>query len=128
MQAYAVSKTLAEQAALQYGKEDGGLDVVTINPVFVVGSAITPNVPFTVDFTLSLLTGNTQCIESLKGIEIIYGAVSLVHVEDVSSAHIFLMENPSAHGRYICSAINIFVPQLAHYLSLRYPEYNVTAQ
>jgi len=36
--AYPVSKTLAERAALQYGNEQG-LDVVTINPVVVAGSA-----------------------------------------------------------------------------------------
>nr|ADE77658.1 unknown [Picea sitchensis] len=126
--AYGVAKTLAEQAALQYGKDDAGLDVVTINPVLVVGSAITPNVPYTVGLTLSLLTGNDQSIEALKWIQKIYGAVSLVHVDDVSSAQIFLMENPSAYGRYICSAINISVPQLAHYLSKRYPQYNVTTQ
>lgn len=124
--AYTVAKTLAEQAALQYGKEDSGLDVVTINPVLVVGSAITPNVPLTVDFvTLPFLTGNNQSIEALKTVQRIYGALWLVHAEDVSSAQIFLMEKPSAEGRYICCPINISVPQLAHFLSKRYPQYNV---
>eukprot|EP00253_Pinus_taeda_P024957 PITA_24957 len=115
--AYRVAKTLAEQAALQYGKEDPGLDVVSINPVLVSGSAITHIVPYTVEMTLSLLTGNNQTI---------YGHLSLVHVDDVCSAHIFLMENPSAEGRHICSAVNISVPQIADYLSKRYPQYNVT--
>jgi anthocyanidin reductase len=125
---YAVAKTLAEQAALQYGKEYPGLDVVTINPVLVGGPAITPNVPFSVEVILSLLTGNRQGIETLKGIQMKYGAVRLVHVEDVARAHIFLMENPSAQGRYICCPINTSVPQLADYLSKRYPQYNVTTQ
>jgi anthocyanidin reductase len=122
--AYAVAKTLAEQAAQQYGKECG-LDVVTINPVLVGGPAITPNVPFSVELTLSLLTGNQQGIETLKGIQIKYGTLAFVHVDDVSNAHIFLMENLSAEGRYICCRINITVPQLANYLSKRYPQYNV---
>jgi len=125
---YAIAKTLAEQAALQYGKEDPGLDVVTINPVLVGGPAITPKVPLSVELILSLLTGNQQGIETLKGIQMTYGAVRLVHVDDVCSAHIFLMENPSAHGRHICSPINTSVPQLADYLSKRYPQYNVTTQ
>eukprot|EP00253_Pinus_taeda_P022596 PITA_22596 len=124
--AYGVAKTLAEQAALQYGKEDAGLDVVSINPVLVLGSAITPIVPYTIEITLSLLTGNNQNVEALKGIQTTYGHISLVHVDDVCSAHIFLMENPSAEGRYICSAINMSVPQLADYLSKRYQQYNVT--
>eukprot|EP00253_Pinus_taeda_P025129 PITA_25129 len=124
--AYAVAKTLAEQAALQYGKEDPGLDVVSINPVLVSGSAITHIVPYTVEMTLSLLTGNNQIVETLKVTQTIYGHISMVHVHDVCSAHIFLMENPSAEGRYICSAINMSVPQLADYSSKRYPQYNVT--
>eukprot|EP00253_Pinus_taeda_P025093 PITA_25093 len=124
--AYRVAKTLAEQAALQYGKEDPGLDVVSINPVLVSGSAITHIVPYTVEMTLSLLTGNNQIVEALKEIQTIYGHISLVHVDDVCSAHIFLMENPSAEGRHICSAVNISVPQIADYLSKRYPQYNVT--
>ena len=129
MQAYAVAKTLAEQEALQYGK-DAGLDVVTINPVLVVGSSITPNVPYTVEIGTSLLTGNKQRIEALKAMQTIYGVVSLVHVDDVSNAQIFLMEkeNPSAGGRYICSAITISVTQLENYLSKRYPQYNVNTQ
>jgi len=120
---YLVSKTLAEQAALQYGKEHE-LDVVTINPVLVVGSASTPNVPISVQIALSPLTGDPQM---LKGLQMLSNAFSLVHVDDLSSAHIFLMENPAAQGRYICSAINIPVPQFAHYLSIRYPQYNVPA-
>ena len=118
---------LAEQATVQYGK-DAGLDVVTINPVFVSGSAITPNIPYTVEITLSLLTGDQQNIEVLKGIQSIRGAISFVHVDDVSSAQIFLMENPSAYGRYICSVASITVPQLARFLSKRYPQYNVPTQ
>lgn len=49
-------------------------------------------------------------------------------MDDLCSAHIFLMENPSANGRYICCAINTSVPHLAHYLSKRYPQYNVPIQ
>lgn len=53
---YAVSKILAEQAAFQYGKEYD-LDVVSIIPVITVGASITPDVPFSVQVALSLLTG-----------------------------------------------------------------------
>jgi len=124
---YPVSKTLAEQAALQYGKEHE-LDVVTIIPEAVVGSAITPNVPLSVQLALAPLTGNPEMIKAMKSIQISAGAFGLVHVDDLSNAHIFLMENPAAQGRYICSAVNISIPQLAHYLSKRYPQYTVSAE
>lgn len=128
MQAYPVAKTLAEQAALQHRKENPGLDVVTISPVLVGGPAITPNVPFSVEVTLALLTGHQQNIQLLKALQMTCGAIRLVHVEDVCSAHVFLMENPSAHGRYICCPIITAMPQLADYLYKRYPQYNVTTQ
>lgn len=124
---YLVSKTLAEQAALQYAKAYG-LDVVTIIPVLNVGPSITPSVPSSVELALCLLTGNPHMLPGLKGMQLISGSISLVHVDDVCSAQIFLMENSAAQGRYICSPINTSVPQLAQYLSKRYPQYNVPTQ
>jgi len=121
---YVVSKTLAEQAALQYGKEHD-LDVVTIIPVVIVGSSITPSVPISFHLALAPLTGNPQLGQALKDLEMLSGGIQLVHVDDLCSAHIFLMENPSAEGRYICCTVNTSVPRLAHYLSKRYPQYHV---
>jgi len=125
--AYSASKTLAERAALQYGKEHE-LDVLTIIPVLVVGSSITPTVPISVQLTLSLLTGIPDDLQVLKEQQLSAGSISLVHVDDLCKAHIFLMENLATEGRYICSAINMSVPQLALYLSKRYPQYNVPTQ
>ncbi|ONK55331.1 uncharacterized protein A4U43_UnF4870 [Asparagus officinalis] len=53
------------------------------------------------------------------------GSISFTHVEDVSRAEIFVAENESASGRYICCAINTSLPELAEFLSKRYPQYNV---
>ncbi|KAH9323359.1 hypothetical protein KI387_017998, partial [Taxus chinensis] len=122
--AYPVSKTLAEQAAWEYAKKHG-LDMVTIIPVLVVGPAITPMVPSSIQLALSPLTGNPQFFGGLKGMQIVSGSISLVHVEDVCSAQIFLMENLKAQGRHICCPINTSVPQLVEYLAKRYPHYNV---
>jgi anthocyanidin reductase len=121
---YAVSKNLAERTALQYGKEYD-LDVVTIIPVLVAGSSITPDVPSTVQAALSLLTGIPHQLQKLKVLQMLLGCIPLVHVDDLSSAHVFLMENPSAEGRYICCPINTSLPHLAQYLSKRYPQYSV---
>jgi len=124
---YAVSKMLAEQAALQYGKEQG-LDVVTIIPVLMVGPSILANVPSSVQLALTMLTGNPHTLQAIKGMQFVSGSISIVHVDDVCSAQIFLMDNPAAEGRYICCPINTSVPQLADYLSERYPQYNVPTE
>eukprot|EP01018_Ginkgo_biloba_P011318 Gb_10028 [translate_table: standard] len=122
--AYPVSKTLAEQAALKYAEEHS-LDVVTVIPVLVVGPAVTPTVPSSVELALSLITGDEFKMGALKGMQFVSGSISLVHIDDVCSAQIFLMEKPSAQGRYICSPVNTGIPQLAEFLSKRYPQYKV---
>jgi nucleoside-diphosphate-sugar epimerase len=53
---YYVAKTLAEQAALQYGS-DHGIDVVTIAPSLVAGPFLTPTIPTSVALTLTPITG-----------------------------------------------------------------------
>lgn len=56
------------------------------------------------------------------------GSISITHVEDVCRAHIFLAEKESASGRYICCAANSGVPELAKFLSKRYPNYQVPTE
>jgi nucleoside-diphosphate-sugar epimerase len=58
----------------------------------------------------------------------ISGSISLVHVEDICRAHIFVAENPAASGRYICCAVNTSLVELAQFLSKRYPQYNVPTE
>ncbi|XP_058089149.1 anthocyanidin reductase ((2S)-flavan-3-ol-forming)-like [Magnolia sinica] len=63
MQGYAVSKTLAEKAAWKFAEENS-LDLITIIPGVITGSSITPEVPGSVGFALSLLTANLKSIFS----------------------------------------------------------------
>ncbi|XP_058072925.1 anthocyanidin reductase ((2S)-flavan-3-ol-forming)-like isoform X2 [Magnolia sinica] len=121
---YGVSKTLAEKAAWKFSKENS-IDLITINPGVITGPSLTPEVPGSVSIALSLLTGNEFGINFLKNLQLMSGSISIVHVEDVCRAHIFVAENESASGRYICCAANTRVPDLAKFLSKRYPPYNV---
>lgn len=65
---------------------------------------------------------------ALKGMQMLSGSISITHVEDVCRAHIFVAEKPSAYGRYICCAANTSVPELALFLSKRYPQYKVPTE
>jgi bifunctional dihydroflavonol 4-reductase/flavanone 4-reductase len=56
VQMYYVSKTLAEQAALQYGS-DHGIEVVTIAPSLVAGPSLTATLPASIEEALGLITG-----------------------------------------------------------------------
>ncbi|XP_077243432.1 NAD(P)-binding Rossmann-fold superfamily protein [Tasmannia lanceolata] len=124
---YPASKTLAEQAAWKFAKENK-IDLITVVPVLMAGPSLTPEVPSSICLALSLLTGNEFLINGLKGMQMLSGSISLVHVEDVIRAHIFLAENSSASGRYICCPINTSVTELAKFLSKTYPQYQVPTE
>lgn len=114
---YPISKTLTEQAVLEFSKQYG-LEVVTVVPTFVVGPFICPKLPGSVRTTLALILGN----------EAEYGVIlrtSMVHVDDVARAHIFLFEHPNANGRYICSSHIITLEDLAKFLSAKYQEFQI---
>jgi len=92
---YAESKTLAEKAALEFGKQEG-INVVSIVPPITAGPFITTTIPASVDATLSLITGNPLWYGLLQSIQFIPNTVSLIHVQDICNAHVFLMEHPAA--------------------------------
>lgn len=51
--------------------------------------------------------------------------VPMVHIDDVASSHIFLLEYPEAKGRYICSSVDITIEKMSEFLSSKYPQYQI---
>ncbi|GLJ27295.1 hypothetical protein SUGI_0535740 [Cryptomeria japonica] len=99
---YMTAKTLAEQEALNYGAQYN-LEVITVQPTFVIGPWFTNTHDLTSFQVISGLIGvNDAYYEVVKYIQSVFGSIGIVHIEDVSNAHIFLMEHPSAQGRHVC--------------------------
>ncbi|XP_022154968.1 vestitone reductase-like [Momordica charantia] len=114
---YPISKTLTERAVLEFSQQHG-LEVVTVLPTYVVGPFICPKLPGSIRVTMCLMSGN----------EAEYGLIlksNMVHVDDVVRAHIFLFEHPNASGRYVCSSHIITLEELAKFLSVKYPEFQI---
>lgn len=88
---YMASKTLAEEAAWKFAKEKG-IDMVTINPGFVIGPLLQPTLKSTAEMFLDRINGGASGLPSE-----IY---RFVDVRDVAYAHIQALEIPSASGRY----------------------------
>lgn len=147
-QMYFVSKTLAEQAAWDYAKENN-MDFISIIPTLVVGPFIMPTMPPSLLTALSPITRMCFAISfsplivySLmvyliiihvwsSGNEAHYSIIrqgQFVHLDDLCNAHIYLFENPKAEGRYICSSHNATILELAKMLSEKYPEYNLPTE
>ncbi|XP_068342757.1 cinnamoyl-CoA reductase CAD2-like [Pyrus communis] len=87
---YMISKTLAEEAAWKFAKENG-IDIVTINPGLVTGPLLQPTLNTSVEPVLKLVNGAERFPNT---------TYRWVDVRDVATAHILALENASASGRY----------------------------
>ncbi|KAL8058587.1 hypothetical protein ABFS82_03G027200 [Erythranthe guttata] len=112
---YLLSKTLAEEAACNFAKENG-MDLLVINPGFVIGPLLQPTLNLTSQFFLNFIReGNSS---GMPG-----GILMHVDVRDVASAHVLAFENPSANGRY-CVVANVLYCSLNFFRDL-YPTLNL---
>ncbi|XP_028758805.1 tetraketide alpha-pyrone reductase 1-like [Neltuma alba] len=87
---YALSKTLAEDAAWKFVKENN-IDMVAINPSFVIGPLLRPSLNESSAAILKLING-AQTLPKITG--------GWINVKDVANAHIQALEIPTANGRY----------------------------
>ncbi|KAJ4826231.1 hypothetical protein Tsubulata_032286 [Turnera subulata] len=86
---YPLSKTLAEEAARNFAEENG-LDLVIINPGYVIGPFLQPTLNITVEMILNLVGAQAYPDAYYKSCD----------VRDVADVHIQAFEIPSASGRY----------------------------
>ncbi|XP_065862235.1 putative anthocyanidin reductase isoform X2 [Euphorbia lathyris] len=117
---YVVSKLVTEEAALDYGKQNG-IDVVSVITTTVGGSFLTSSVPASIQVILSPLTGDSKYLSILAAVNSRMGSIALVHIEDICNVHLFLMNHPQAHGRFICSSGSCLITDLLNHLKQHYP-------
>ncbi|KAK9908632.1 hypothetical protein WJX75_000697 [Coccomyxa subellipsoidea] len=114
---YMYSKTQAEKAAWEMAKE-AGLDLIVINPSFVLGPVLT-NQAFSTSIQLMKdFVENTETTMLARQVD----------VRDVARAHVLASEVPEAKGRYIVShESTASTKQLSDILSARFPQYRFPA-
>lgn len=92
LMAYIKSKTLAEKAAWQFMKEDGGhMELVVINPVAIFGPVLGDILPASLEGVIKTIIGG-HVTESPA---FTFGSVD---VRDVAAIHIKAMLHPEANG------------------------------
>ncbi|XP_075635914.1 tetraketide alpha-pyrone reductase 2-like [Castanea sativa] len=111
---YAYAKTLAEKEAWRIAKESG-MDLVVVNPSFVVGPLLTPQPTSTLFMILAIIKGTRGEYPNLT--------IGFVHIDDVIAAHILAMDEKKASGRIICSGSVAHWSQIIEMLRAKYPSY-----
>ncbi|KAI3467097.1 hypothetical protein Pfo_023760 [Paulownia fortunei] len=111
---YAYAKTIAEQEAWKLA-EESGIDLVVVNPSFVVGPLLAPQPTSTLLFILTVIKG-------LRG-EYPNTTIGFVHIDDVVNAHILAMEESKASGRLLCSSSVAHWSEIIEMLRAKYPSY-----
>ncbi|KAL5540164.1 hypothetical protein UlMin_044043 [Ulmus minor] len=112
---YMLSKTLAEEAAWKFAKENG-IDLVTINPGLVIGPLIQPTLNLTVEIFLNETNGAQTFPNSVY---------RYVDVRDVALTHIQAFEVPSASGRYCLVAQVVHISESLDILRQLYPSWSL---
>ncbi|XP_059655517.1 tetraketide alpha-pyrone reductase 2-like [Cornus florida] len=111
---YAYAKTTAEKEAWRVAEENG-MDLVVVNPSFVVGPLLAPEPTSTLLVILNIV----------KGVNGVYPntTVGFVHIDDVVGAHMLAMEESKASGRLICSSSVAHWSEIIEMLRAKYPSY-----
>ncbi|KAF3648583.1 hypothetical protein FXO38_18105 [Capsicum annuum] len=109
---YQLSKTLAEQAAWKFAKENG-IDLVTLHPGLVIGPLLQPTLNFSCEAIVNFIIEGK---EAWSG-----GIYRFVDVRDVANAHILAFEVPSANGRYCLVGVNGYSSSVLKIVQNLYP-------
>lgn len=113
---YYLSKTLAERAAWDFVAENGGPELVALNPAQVFGPPLDGHFGTSADILLPLLRGRYPAVAR-------YG-LPVVDVRDVAKALVLAMVTPTAAGQRIILASDfVWLKDIADYLSEAYPKF-----
>lgn len=129
--AYIRSKTLAEKEVLSYNEiGNGELEVVSLACALVGGDTLLSYFSPTssVAVIISHLTGNLSYYGGSRFLQELLGSIPLVHIDDVCEAHVFCMEKHSLRGRFVCSATDPTIKEMANYYQQNYPQLKISPE
>lgn len=126
-QDYMISKMQSEKEVLKYG-EGGNLEVVTLGFGLIGGDTTLPYPPRSMMLFLTPITEDEAKYNQLRFLEELLGKVPIIHIDDVSEAHIFCLEKDSINGRFLCASDYVSSAEIAQYYKQNYPEFCIKEQ
>ena len=116
---YTRSKTLAERAAWDFlAREGGGLELVTVNPVAVLGPVPVRETSASIEVVRRLLDGRVPACPRIW--------FGVVDVRDVADLHLRVLAAPLAAGKRFlaCAGDCLSVLEMANILGRQLPEFH----
>lgn len=114
--AYAMSKTLAEQAAWELANSHEGFELVTIQPSMVLGPTLEADYGTSLESLYVLMKGKYPLLPKM--------GFAIVDVRDVAILHRIGFEHPDAVGqRLLCSNGFRWFTAVSAYLKEEFPDY-----
>ena len=117
LSSYNKSKAMAERAAWDFIKREGGdLELSVINPTAIFGPSLGPDISSGFELLRGLLDGSAKAVPNLT--------FNIIDVRDVADLHIRAMLNPKAKGqRFLALAGGkMSMPEIASFLRENMPE------
>ncbi len=114
-QPYSYSKTLAEKKAWEINKAQKQWDLITINPSLVLGPALNAGAVTSESYAILKQLGDGSMKSGAPRL-----GIGLVDVRDVAEAHFQAGFNANATGRYITSAHDTNILEMALTLAPKY--------
>lgn len=117
LSAYNKSKVLAERAAWDFIKsEGGGLELAVINPTGIFGPSLSPVLSSGFELLKNMIDGTMKAIPNL--------VMGIVDVRDLIDLHIRAMENPDANGQRFLALSDgtLSLPQIAKLIKEKMPD------
>lgn len=98
VRAYVKSKTLAERAAWEFMESEGGdMELAVVNPVMILGPALSPDLATSVLYVKRVLDGSLTSAP--------FPGFSVVDVRDVADLHLRAMTDPAAAGERFLAVV-----------------------
>nr|WET52732.1 oxidoreductase 3 [Callicarpa americana] len=118
---YIHSKTLAEKEVLK-SYNGKGIEVVSLACGLVGGDTLQSFMSGSTTVLTSQALNDGSRYKVLRVLEELLSKVPIVHIQDVTEAHIFSMENSAINGRFLCASAFLKSAEMASLIQKLHPD------
>ncbi|KAG0537125.1 hypothetical protein BDA96_03G121200 [Sorghum bicolor] len=113
------TQTVAEKTAMEEASKRG-IQLLIVVPSVTIGRMLQPTLNLTLSAVATYMNGTKKAYSNAVG--------AYVDVRDVALAHIFVYEDLSTHGRYLCIGDMLHQSEFLQMMRELFPQYPITTK